>query len=350
MSTSTVEPTGELVIDLRESAPPAPAPTGAAVPAPTPRDDPAPPSSDRSFGRADVERWAKRVVAVVVVGLALGTVYELFVTDVIYARRQDHLAAGFSGPRRQFLPGHGDGVAVLQIPSIGLDLVVVEGDEPADLRGGPGHRMGTPIPGEVGNSVILGHESRYGGPFGDLDELEVGAEVFAQSKAQSTAVRYVVDRIEESDEAESDLLGPTDDERLTLVTSGSGRFTDHHLLIVATRDSERGTPIVRGGEPAADDPAATAADSPAAADPPAADPAAEVAEPELAFDAHGVGSVGNLAWPAVCATVALFVVALGAEARRRYPLGVVVAISTGPVLLLALAFAFSMDRVFGSTL
>ena len=72
----------------------------------------------------------------------------------------------------------GDAVASLRIPSIGVDTIVVNGVGRDDLRSGPGHYPGTPLPGQIGNAAIAGHRTTYGAPFGDLDQLHVGDRVF----------------------------------------------------------------------------------------------------------------------------------------------------------------------------
>jgi sortase A len=72
------------------------------------------------------------------------------------------------------IPPEGEPVGIIRIPKLGLDKVVVEGTSVADLRKGPGHYIGTPIPGQVGNAAIAGHRTTYGAPFGDLDLLERG--------------------------------------------------------------------------------------------------------------------------------------------------------------------------------
>ncbi len=71
-------------------------------------------------------------------------------------------------------PGDSQPVGLLQIPKIGLDKVIVEGTSTADLRQGPGHYLGTPLPGQQGNAAIAGHRTTYGAPFYNLNELAVG--------------------------------------------------------------------------------------------------------------------------------------------------------------------------------
>ena len=71
----------------------------------------------------------------------------------------------------------GDAIARIEIPAIGLDAVVVAGVHPSDLKKGPGHYPGTPMPGQLGNSAIAGHRTTYGQPFFDLDDIESGEEI-----------------------------------------------------------------------------------------------------------------------------------------------------------------------------
>ncbi|MBU6316661.1 MAG: class E sortase, partial [Acidobacteria bacterium] len=71
----------------------------------------------------------------------------------------------------------GTSLAYLEIPRLDLHEVVRLGTTPGVLFGGPGLRRDTPLPGQVGTSVILGRRAAYGGPFADLDELRAGDAV-----------------------------------------------------------------------------------------------------------------------------------------------------------------------------
>jgi LPXTG-site transpeptidase (sortase) family protein len=68
----------------------------------------------------------------------------------------------------------GDPVAYLEIPSIGLRQVVVEGTTPSALFDGPGHRRDTPMPGQEGIAIVMGRRSSFGGPFARIAELDEG--------------------------------------------------------------------------------------------------------------------------------------------------------------------------------
>jgi len=74
-------------------------------------------------------------------------------------------------------PPEGEPIGDIRIPAIGLDQVVVEGTGTADLRKGPGHYIGTPLPGQSGNAAVAGHRTTYGHPFYSLDALKVGDPV-----------------------------------------------------------------------------------------------------------------------------------------------------------------------------
>src|SRR5262249_21611344 len=132
----------------------------------------------------------------------------------------------------------GQAAAVLQIPAIGLNLVVVEGDDAAELRGGPGHRAGTPMPGQAGDAVILGHHSRFGAPFADLDRPKTGDAIFVEAKDGTTTEFAVtaVDRVSNSTTAALE-PGTGSERRLTLVTSTGGLLSKRRLVVAASADA-----------------------------------------------------------------------------------------------------------------
>jgi hypothetical protein len=68
----------------------------------------------------------------------------------------------------------GTPVAVLRIPEIGLNAVVLEGTTGAVLEGGPGHLRDTPLPGQGGISEVFGRRAAYGGVFSRISTLRPG--------------------------------------------------------------------------------------------------------------------------------------------------------------------------------
>lgn len=136
--------------------------------------------------------------------------YQLWGTGIWEARAQDDLEDDFAAARRAFEDRIGDDPVVgttdptapttatttttlaplpplvegevmgaIRIPKIGVERYVVEGVSRDDLKKGPGHYPGTPLPGQVGNAAIAGHRTTYGAPFFDLDRLDVGDEIVA---------------------------------------------------------------------------------------------------------------------------------------------------------------------------
>jgi sortase A len=74
-------------------------------------------------------------------------------------------------------PANGDPVARIRIPAIGVDYIVIQGVDIADLKEGPGHFPQTPLPGQPGNVALAGHRTTYLAPFARLDELRPGDQI-----------------------------------------------------------------------------------------------------------------------------------------------------------------------------
>lgn len=91
----------------------------------------------------------------------------------------------------------GDAVGRMRIPAIGLDRVIVEGTGTADLRTGPGHYPGTPLPGVRGTVAVAGHRTTYGAPFRHLDRLAPGDPIEVRMPYGTFAYRVERTRIVE---------------------------------------------------------------------------------------------------------------------------------------------------------
>jgi len=107
-------------------------------------------------------------------------------TGVETARAQEDLRTGIErtwdpaarppGPGDEPAPVvPGDAYAILQIPSVGIDFVVVQGTSVEDLKLGPGHYAETADPWDgTGRVGLAGHRTTYQAPFNDLGEVRVG--------------------------------------------------------------------------------------------------------------------------------------------------------------------------------
>ena len=58
----------------------------------------------------------------------------------------------------------------------------MQGTSPADLEKGPGHYVGTALPGQRGNFAVAGHRVGKGEPFLNLDQLRAGDAVVVQTR------------------------------------------------------------------------------------------------------------------------------------------------------------------------
>jgi sortase A len=85
----------------------------------------------------------------------------------------------------------GTPVALLKIPRIDVSEVVTEGTSSAQTLRGPGHLPATPLPGQLGNTVVIGRHSTGGSPFGSLGSLKPG-EHFSFVVGSGTASYRVV--------------------------------------------------------------------------------------------------------------------------------------------------------------
>ncbi|MGG7507570.1 class E sortase [Plantibacter sp. YIM 135249] len=93
----------------------------------------------------------------------------------------------FGPPPVTARPASGDPFAVLYIPRYGADYrrVVAEGVDTASVLNsfnlGVGHYASTQMPGELGNFVVAGHRSAYGGAMHLIGDLQLGDKVYVQT-------------------------------------------------------------------------------------------------------------------------------------------------------------------------
>jgi sortase A len=124
----------------------------------------------------------------------------------------------------------GEPMAILRIPRIGLDMVVVEGSDTENLKKGPGHYPDTAYPWEEsGRVAIAGHRTTYGQPFWSLDELRRGDLI--RVVTEFGRFDYRVTRLREVLPTDGWVLEQTDRPTLVLTTC-TPRFTASRRLIV----------------------------------------------------------------------------------------------------------------------
>jgi sortase A len=184
----------------------------------------------------------RKVVAVACFSLAgliiLFVVYLLAFTPLTASRNQQRLVQSLvTQPLFRYnlasgqLPPEGSAVAVLSIPALQLHQVVVEGTSAADLTNGPGLMPGTALPGTPGNSVIAGRRVTFGAAFGALDRLRKGDRITIVDGAGTSVYRVTRSLVVTA--GQQDVVAPTTDNRLTMITSDSSLFTSGRLVVLA---------------------------------------------------------------------------------------------------------------------
>ncbi len=111
-------------------------------------------------------------------------------------------------------PRHGEALALLRVPRLGIETVVVEGADSKSLSLGPGHLEGSALPGASDNCIIAGHRD---GPFGRLRTARPGDILEIAGHAGAMA-RYRVESVDVVDKDDTRSLAPSREPRLTLVT------------------------------------------------------------------------------------------------------------------------------------
>jgi len=104
-----------------------------------------------------------------------------------------------------------------------------------DLKKGPGHYPGTPLPGQEGNAAIAGHRTTYGAPFHRLDELEPGDEITVTTVQGEFT--YIVAETLIVSPTQVDVLEDKGDNRLTL-SACHPKYSARQRIIVVSKLAE----------------------------------------------------------------------------------------------------------------
>ena len=130
-------------------------------------------------------------------------------------------------------PPQGTVMAQLQIPKISLNQYVVSGTDTDDLDKGPGHYLGTAMPGQAGNVVIAGHRTTHGAPFNRLAELAVGDPIYLTTTTGQRLTYIVSATPFPVSPYDVTVLNNFGDDRLTLTTCNPEFSARQRLIVVA---------------------------------------------------------------------------------------------------------------------
>ena len=141
----------------------------------------------------------------------------------------------------------------LAAPAIGLDTEVKplgwrqvqQGDQEVSIwhmvDKAAGWHLNSVVPGQAGNAVISGHNNIGGSVFRNLHRLQPGDEITVVTNV-GTEVDYTVSEVQIVPEkyasaaqraANAQAIGPTSDERLTLITCWPSNSNTHRVIVVA---------------------------------------------------------------------------------------------------------------------
>ena len=107
----------------------------------------------------------------------------------------------------------GDLLGRMEIPRIGMTVIVLQGTDSKTLRLGVGHIDGTALPGEPGNIGIAGHRDTF---FRNLKDVHSGDEILLHTTAGIS--RYKVDWIQITTPRDGGIVSVSAESGLTLVT------------------------------------------------------------------------------------------------------------------------------------
>jgi len=139
-------------------------------------------------------------------------------------------------------------LARLQIPSIGLSAMVLEGTDETALIRGVGHIEGTALPGAPGNVGLAGHRDSF---FRRLAKVTEGADVLLTT-LEGRDLHYTVRSIDIVPPERVDVLDATDGESVTLVTCYPFYFIGSapmRYVVRASRAPDSGVGVVTPWQP-----------------------------------------------------------------------------------------------------
>ncbi len=119
----------------------------------------------------------------------------------------------------------------IQIPAIGVDSPISQGDDWEQLKKGVGQHIGSVLPGEAGNLVLSAHNDIYGEIFRHLDKLTPGDEIIVETERQRYT--YVVRKIQQVDPTDVWVMAPTEHASSTLISCYPYQVNNKRIIVFA---------------------------------------------------------------------------------------------------------------------
>ena len=145
--------------------------------------------------------------------LALGYAVFVFADSYTYQALEMKKFEPLGLPYEPHLIAEGEVIGKIQVPRLDLNVMVVQGDSPANLRRAVGHLSKSALPGEWGNVALAGHRDTF---FRPLRNIRLGDEIRFTTSVRS--FEYVVESIEVVAPTDIRVLETSTGHELTLLT------------------------------------------------------------------------------------------------------------------------------------
>lgn len=136
-----------------------------------------------------------------------------------------------------------DTIPVVRIPSVNLEVPILEGTGMSQLEVGAGHFTGSCEMGEKGNYCLAGHSSsRYACVFNSLSDVNFGDEI-RLSDGNGSEYTYYVTQMFVVDPEDVYVLDATKNERVTLITCTDN--ATRRLCVIGEKISDEELNVLR---------------------------------------------------------------------------------------------------------
>ena len=119
----------------------------------------------------------------------------------------------------------------IQIPALGVDAPIVQGDGWDQLKKGVAQHIGTPNPGSNGNLILSAHNDVFGEIFRDLDKLKTGDQVILFTDQRTFT--YVVRQSQIVEPTQTEVMSQTKEAVVTLISCYPYMVDNQRIVITA---------------------------------------------------------------------------------------------------------------------
>ncbi len=119
----------------------------------------------------------------------------------------------------------------IEIPAIGVDSTIVQGDHWDQLKKGVGQMVGSAQPGKDGNMVLSAHNDIFGEIFRHLDKLTPGDEIIVSTERSS--YRYIVREIDVVKPTDVYVTAATEHAQTTLISCYPYQINTDRIVVFA---------------------------------------------------------------------------------------------------------------------